>query len=167
METTRIEPDIIKEKFPDLVTDVQTSHGNLILSIPRERNIDILKCLMDDERTSYDFLIDVTAVDYLKYPQPMPERFAVIYQLYSSKYNQRLRIKAFLPADDMKITSVTVLWNSANWLERETYDMFGITFAGHPDLRRILMPDDYGSHPLLKDYPLKGRGERDNFKVVK
>jgi NADH-quinone oxidoreductase subunit C len=89
------------------------------------------------------------------------------YNLYSHKDNSRLRIKVLVLENDTTISSVCSLWKGANWLEREVYDMFGITFIVHPDLKRILTPDDFKGHPLRKDYPLRGRGERENFKVVK
>ena len=91
------------------------------------------------------------------------ERFAVVYQLNSIEHNARLRVQAYVPEDPCEIDTVSGIWDSANWGEREAFDMYGVVFKGHPDLKRILMPDNYEGHPLRKDYPLKGRGERDNF----
>ena len=167
MAEERIEPQILKDKFTDDIQETSEFRGDLTVVIPREKNVEILQFIKEDERLLFDLLVDVTCVDYLNYPETMPERFAVVYHLYSLKSNIRLRVKAFIPAQDMNIRTLTGLWQAADWLERETYDMFGIQFEGHPDLRRILMPDDFGSFPLQKDYPLKGRGERDDFKVVK
>ena len=95
-------------------------------------------------------------------------RFMVIYHLYTYQgETSRIRVKVPVNEKELKIRSVTDLWKGANWLERETYDMFGIDFEGHPDLRRILMPDDFQGHPLQKDYPLRGRGERESFNFEK
>ena len=167
MAEERIELTVLKETFPDAIQDVSEFRGGLMVIIPPERNVEILSFLKEDDRISYDYLVDITAVDYLSYPDPMPGRFAVVYQLYSFKYNRRMGLKAFVSPGDMSIRTLSGVWKAANWLEREVFDMFGISFAGHPDLRRILMPDDYGSHPLRKDYPLKGKGEREDFKILK
>lgn len=132
-------------------------------SIIAERD-GVLSCmtfLKDDPRLSFDFLVDVTGVDRLRLDEAI--RFAVIYQLYSSKNNHRFTVSVPIPEEDPRIHSMVSVWPGANWLEREVYDMYGIVFEQHPDLRRILMPDDFGSFPLRKDYPLHGKGERDNF----
>ena len=137
------------------------------LRIRHTANLPILRFLKDDPATKFAMLTDVTCVDSLKLPSDMmqeyPERFAVVYQLTSLLHGERLRVKAYVPEDPCEIDSVASLWNAADWGEREAYDMFGVVFRGHPDLKRILMPDNYEGHPLRKDYPLKGRGERDNF----
>ena len=117
--------------------------------------------LRDDPELAFDYLVDVTAVDRLGLDEAI--RFAVVYQLYSYKHNRRFSVSVPVPEADPRIESVVSVWPGANWLEREVYDMYGIVFEGHPDLRRILMPDDFGSYPLRKDYPLHGKGERDNF----
>jgi NADH-quinone oxidoreductase subunit C len=124
-----------------------------------------MRFLRDDASTRFAMLADVTALDLLKHPEAekWPERFAVVYHLYSLEHNARLRVKAYVPEEPCETPSVVELWPAANWGEREAYDMYGIRFVGHPDLRRILMPDAYEGYPLRKDYPLKGRGERDNF----
>jgi NADH-quinone oxidoreductase subunit C len=105
--------------------------------------------------------MDLTAVDWLN--QGMPERFCVVYNLYSFKENTRTRVKAFVPEGDPVIDSVSSLWRAAPWAEREVWDFFGIKFKGHPGLKRIQLPENYEGHPLRKDYPLTGRGERMNF----
>ncbi len=107
-------------------------------------------------------LTDLTAVDYLRLDAF--ERFAVVYQLTSILTNRRLRVKAFVSEARAEIDSAVPLWKNADWLEREVWDLYGVRFTGHPDLRRILCPDDYTGHPLRKDYPLKGRGERSAFR---
>lgn len=113
----------------------------------------------------FDFLKDVTAIDFLGRDEP--ERFQVVYILHRLSDGTTLRIHAWLPEEAESVPSVVDLWDSARWGERETHDMFGIVFAGNPDLRRLLMPEDYPAFPLLKDYPLQGRGERRQFPLVR
>ncbi|MGQ0634733.1 MAG: NADH-quinone oxidoreductase subunit C [Planctomycetaceae bacterium] len=110
----------------------------------------------------FDLLVDVTCVDYLHY-RGAKDRFALVYCLTNTATNDRLIVQCFLNEPDLAVRSVVSLWEGANWLEREVYDMFGIVFEGHPDLRRILLPEEFAGHPLRKDYPLRGRGERHNF----
>lgn len=113
----------------------------------------------------FDMLAEITAVDYLEY-EGATDRFGVVYVLLNIQTGERLIVKTFVNDPNPTLPSVYPLWKSADWLEREIYDMFGITFTGHPDLRRILMPDEFTAYPLRKDYPLKGRGERHNFPIV-
>lgn len=113
----------------------------------------------------FDMLFELTAVDYLEYPGAT-DRFGVIYGVLNTTTGERLIVKTFLNPPDLELPSVVPLWRAAEWMEREVYDMFGIRFAGHPDLRRILMPDEFTAFPLRKDYPLRGRGERHNFPVL-
>ncbi len=130
----------------------------------------VLAALRDDPALAFGMLVDLSAADYLNYPQAREGRFGIVYHLHSFQTGARCRVQAFLsalPAEDPTIDSVADLWGSAEWLEREVYDLFGIRFAGNPDLRRILMPDGYTGHPLRKDYPLRGRGERDSFPEVR
>ena len=109
--------------------------------------------LRDRPELAFNFLIDVTAVDYLG----RSPRFEVVYQLFSLPHNHRLRVKIRLAEEDPWVHSLADLWKSANWLEREVWDMFGIRFTGHPDLRRILMYEEFVGHPLRKDYPVGKR----------
>ncbi len=113
----------------------------------------------------FDMLIDVTCVDYLQYPGAR-DRFGLVYSLFSTESNQRLWLRVFLNEPDPEVDSLVPLWESANWMEREVYDLFGIRFRRHPDLRRILLPEAFTSHPLRKDYPLQGRGERHHLPVI-
>jgi NADH-quinone oxidoreductase subunit C len=113
----------------------------------------------------FDMLVDVTAIDLLEFPDAT-DRYAVVYSLLSIDRNERLFVKTFVNDPTPTLPTVFPLWKSADWLEREVYDMFGIVFEGHPDLRRILMPEEFVAFPLRKDYPLRGRGERHNFPVI-
>jgi NADH-quinone oxidoreductase subunit C len=132
--------------------------------------------LRQDAECDYNFLSDLFGIDYLNYPQAMG-RFAVVYNLVSYRSNRRLFIKVLLnptldttgTAEDpaLRLPTVTDIWPGAEWPEREVYDMFGIRFDNHPDLRRILLWEGYPAHPLRKDYPLTGRGEREQYRVLK
>lgn len=113
----------------------------------------------------FDMLIDITAADYLHYPDAK-DRFGVVYCLLDTQGGERLYVKTFVNEPDPTLPSVYPLWKGADWMEREVYDMYGIEFEGHPDLRRILMPEEFMAYPLRKDYPLRGRGERHNFPVI-
>ncbi len=127
-----------------------------VVYIAPERMRDVLAFLKDDAEQHYQFLIDVTAVDYGG-GRPLE----VVYQMWSLTHKRQLRLKATLPLSALEIDSAVPLYNSANWLEREVYDLFGIHFRGHPDLRRIMMPENYAEgHPLRKDFPLRGRFSR-------
>jgi NADH-quinone oxidoreductase subunit C len=143
----------VKENFPEQVVDVTEFRDQVSVIVKRDQIVPVLKYLHDDPFLSLDHLQDLTAVDYLK---KKDVRFEVVYNLYSIKYRHQIRIRAQVPDDNPSISSVVPIWAGANWHERECYDMFGITFNGHPDLRRILMPEDWEGNPLRKDYPLKG-----------
>jgi NADH-quinone oxidoreductase subunit C len=117
------------------------------------------------ESHGFDMLVDVTCVDYLNY-RDAKDRFGLVYLLANTETNQRVTVRCFVNDPEPSVPSVVGLWEGANWLEREVWDMFGIQFSGHPDLRRILLPEEFTAHPLRKDYPLQGRGERHNFPVI-
>ncbi|MEY4176915.1 MAG: NADH-quinone oxidoreductase subunit 5 [Planctomycetota bacterium] len=118
------------------------------------------------ERMGFDLLVDVSCVDYLNY-RGATDRFGLVYLLTNIAENLRLTVRVMLNEPDLTVPSVTPLWSGADWLEREVWDMFGIRFEGHPDLRRVLMPEEFTAHPLRKDYPMQGRGERHNFPVLR
>ena len=145
------------ERFGDAVTSHRVAAGDQhVVHVDRSRNTEILAWLRDDPGHRYDLLVDVTCVDYGG-GRPLH----VVYQLWSIPHRRALRIKCEVPLDALEIDSVVSLWRAADWLEREVYDLFGVTFTGHPDLRRILMPQDYAEgHPLRKDFPLRGRFSR-------
>jgi NADH-quinone oxidoreductase subunit C len=113
----------------------------------------------------FDLLVDVTCIDYLNY-RDAADRFGVVYLLANTVTNERINLRVFLNEPNLTVPTAVPLWEGANWLEREVYDMYGIVFDGHPDLRRILMPEAFTAFPLRKDYPLQGRGERHNFPVL-
>jgi NADH-quinone oxidoreductase subunit C len=127
-----------------------------IVYIDPAKSLEILQWLRDDPEHRYDFLQDLTAIDYGN-----GVSLQVVYQLWSISHKRQLRVKAELPLNALRIASVYYVWRAADWLEREVYDMFGVVFDGHPDLRRILMPYNYAEgHPLRKDFPLRGRFSR-------
>lgn len=151
----------IRSKFPDQVIQAHTALGEDTVVVSQNDLLLVMKFLRDDSAMQFNYLSDLSAVDRLKLGDDV--RFAVVYHLYSHKHGHRLRIKIPVEDTDLHIDSVVSIWPAANWLEREVYDMYGIIFNHHPDLRRLLMPDDFESFPLRKDYPLHGKGERDNF----
>jgi len=128
--------------------------GDWSVIVPPDRLLEAARILRDEPAAAFDYCSDVTACDW----PTRAERFDLIYCLYSTRHRNRVRLKV-RAADGQAVPSVTGVWPAANWLEREVFDMFGVPFAGHPDLRRILMPDDWQGHPQRKDYPLEGPGE--------
>jgi NADH dehydrogenase I D subunit len=145
--------DRLQAQFPQDVTATSLYRGDVSASIAPERILDVARFVRDDPALCFDMPLDVTAVDYIGQQQ----RFEVVYHLYSTRHHHRLRLKARVPEDRASLPSVTPVWVGANWLERETYDMYGIRFAGHPDLRRIYLYDEFEGHPLRKDYPKERR----------
>jgi NADH-quinone oxidoreductase subunit C len=136
--------------------------GQTRIVVPERDSLEVLRFLKEN---GFDLLVDVTCVDYLEY-RGAKRRYGLVYVLAATATNRRLTVRVFLDDPDPVVRSVVPLWEAANWLEREVWDMFGIRFAGHPDLRRLLMPEEFTAHPLRKDYPLQGRGERHNFPVI-
>ena len=179
----------LKSRFPNWVMATHRFRGQETALIQRDGLKDVARFLKDDPRTAFDFLMDLTAVDYLTFgaaqssaptlatPSPLPYymqpkptaeawerlvshdtyRFDVVYHFYSSVKNHRLRLKVPLTSADPTVVSLSELWASANWFEREVWDMFGITFTGHPNLTRILLYEAFQGHPLRKDYPIRKR----------
>ncbi len=146
----------IKERFPDQVIDVEEHRGQVGVIVKKDRIVELLRWLHDDPALHLNHLADLCGVDYLG---KKDVRFEVVYNLYSIPLRHGIRIRAQVPEDDCQIESVTSIWMGADWHERECYDLLGITFGGHPDLRRILLPDGWEGHPLRKDYPLDGGGK--------
>ncbi len=153
----------IKEALPDAVVSYAQAFGELTIVIERSKIFDACRYVHDEPTLDFDFITDICSVDF---PNESP-RFEVIYQLYSIRRNHRIRLKARVPEADCTIDSVVAIWQGANFMEREVYDMMGIRFNNHPDLRRILMDDDYEEgYPLRKDFPVEGRGWRDQFETL-
>jgi NADH-quinone oxidoreductase subunit C len=176
----------LKNQFPDVKLQVGEFRDMVTVVVPREDIRRIALFLRDEATLRYDMLAELNAVDYLNFPGAR-HRFAVNYGLTSIENNNRLWLKVFLdptgetgpkqnsPRDEdvveqgdpgLKIDSVVSVWPGAEWLEREAYDMYGLIFVGNPDLRRILTWNGFGSYPLRKDYPLRGIGEREDYKIV-
>ncbi len=143
--------DALTQAFGDAIQGHEVFRGQLMITVDKDRIAEVCAFLRDDERLRFDMLADLTAVDFL----PAEPRFQVVYNLYSFPKNRRLRIKAPVALNDT-IATVEGVWKAANWLEREVYDLFGIVFDDHSDLRRILLWDGYVGHPLRKDFPLHG-----------
>ena len=142
----------LKSRFASIPLEVMEFRDELTLVIPKESIVEVCKFLKGDPELSFDLLADLCGIDMYT----PANRFGVIYNLYSLKSKQRIRLKTFTSDEDPKIPSVIGVWSTANWHERETYDMFGIVFEGHPDLRRMYMPDEFEYFPLRKDFPLMG-----------
>jgi len=142
--------DLLGEKFGEQLFDVTEPYGLLTFSTTKDKVIGVLSFLKDNDKINFNFLTDLTAVHY-----PEKEQLAVVYHLHSMVSGIRARLKVFIHENDPTIPTASTLWNSANWMERETYDFFGIKFEGHPDLRRILNMDELNVHPMLKQYPLE------------
>ena len=142
-----------------------TTTDQICVRVPPERLIEVMTFLRDDPATRFEQLADLTCIDYLNFPGAH-DRYGVIYALLSLTHGQRLWAKCFVNDPEPTVPSVTGVWTAADWLEREVYDMFGIRFAGHPDLRRILTWEGFPAYPLRKDYPLRGRGEREAYEIV-
>jgi len=157
--------DAIVTALKTKVTDLATTEfrDNRRIVVAPAHLFGVLEALKAEH--GFDMLFELTAADYLKYPNAT-DRFGVVYGLLNTQTGERLYVKTWLNEPDVTLPSAFPLWGGADWLEREVYDMYGILFEGHPDLRRILMPEAFTSFPLRKDYPLRGRGERHNFPVI-
>jgi NADH-quinone oxidoreductase subunit C len=149
-----MEPAALAERLGAHFSDVQVARGEAAVIVQPEELLASLEYLRADSDIELDFLSDLSATDW---PGSVP-RFWLAYQLYSIRLGHRLRVKVGLTEEDARIPTVTGLYPTADWLEREVFDFFGVVFDGHPDLRRILMPDDWEGHPLRKDYALGGTG---------
>lgn len=148
-----VDASLIRTQFADSVQEIIEAVGEITVIVKREGLVELMTWLRDEPSLRFNYLSDIGGVDLGEFAIP---RFAIAYQLYSLEHNHRLRVKVFLEEDDAHLPTMWNVWKAANWLEREIYDMFGVIFDGHPDLRRILMPADYEGYPLRKDFPLKG-----------
>ena len=143
----------LQQSHPDAVLEVIQAFGEITLIVPRERIIELCNYLKATPEFEFNLLMDICGAD--RGPEEDP-RFEVNYHLFSTTKFHRLRLKVVLSEEDLHVPTVTGIWRTANWHERETFDMFGVRFDGHPDLRRILLPDDWQGHALRKDFPLRG-----------
>lgn len=153
----------IQQRFPDGFVKAVEWRSDLAVTVRPERLHDIARFLHDDLETDFDYIVHVSSVDW----PDEEERFEVVYELYSIRKRHRLRLKTRVSDSSCEVDSLTDIWKGANFMEREVYDMMGIRFRNHPDLRRILLPDDFNEgYPLRKDFPLRGKGWRDTFEFL-
>jgi NADH-quinone oxidoreductase subunit C len=160
-----IEPktiDALKAAIKDLTASQFRDQTRIV--VPPRSIHDVMRQLK--EQFGFDLLVDVTCVDYMNY-RGAKDRFGMVYQLANTQTNERIIVRTYLSDPQPTVPSMVDLWEGANWLEREVWDLFGIRFSGHPDLRRIVLPEAFESHPLRKDYPLQGLGERHNLPVLR
>jgi NADH-quinone oxidoreductase subunit C len=142
-----------------------TFRDNCRLIVPVDKANQVHSLLASLKAMGFDMLVELGAADYLHYPHAT-DRYGVWYCLLNTQSGERIIVKTFVNDPEPRLRSVFDLWQGADWMEREAYDLFGIEFEGHPDLRRILLPDEFTSFPLRKDYPLRGKGERHNFQPI-
>lgn len=147
---------MIEERFSGQVLGVSAFAGQVGVSLKKDMIREICFFLRDEPTLRMNLLADLTAVDFSRYPGDQGPRFEVVYNLISIPFHHRMRLKVRVPEENPRIPSVSAVWNTADWHEREAYDLMGIIFDDHPDLRRILLPEDWEGHPLRKEYPLKG-----------
>ena len=153
----------LRDRFGTEAIATMVFRDNNRIIVGADRLLEILRSLKDEH--GFEMLIDISAVDYLHYPGAK-DRFGVYYALLNLKTGNRVYVKTYLNEPELTLPSAFSLWKGADWMEREVYDMFGIYFQGHPDLRRILMPEEFTDYPLRKDYPLRGKGERHNLPTL-
>ena len=170
---------LVKAQFTDRTFHATEFRGETTLVVsPRDLH-EVMRFLKEDEQCAYDFLSDIVSIDYLNYPESAggpSGRFGIVYNLVSTRYNRRLFVKTLLdPTVDtygtdedpaLHLPTVTDIWPAAEWLEREAFDMMGVTFDGHPDHRRILLWESFPAYPMRKDFPVEGRGERETYQVI-
>ncbi|SFD13612.1 NADH dehydrogenase subunit C [Chitinophaga sp. CF118] len=148
----------LAEKFGESISQVEESFGTLSFAAPKDLNLKVMQFLYDDEELQFRFLTDLTAVHY---PERKGEELAVVYHLYNFTQRVRLRLKVYTSVEDPKVFTATKLFESANWMERETYDFFGVEFVGHPNLKRILNVDEMTYFPMRKEFPLEDQSRTD------
>jgi NADH-quinone oxidoreductase subunit C len=148
----------LAEKFGESISQVEESFGTLSFAAPKDLNLKVMQFLYDDEELQFRFLTDLTAVHY---PERKGEELAVVYHLYNFIERVRLRLKVYTSVEDPKVFTATKLYESANWMERETYDFFGVEFVGHPNLKRILNVDEMTYFPMRKEFPLEDQSRVD------
>jgi NADH-quinone oxidoreductase subunit C len=142
----------IREGMPDVEFEFTEFRNELTVKFDKANVVDVARFLRDDEYLQFNYMVDVTAVDWAT----RSDRFEVVYNVFSMKLNFRLRFKVAVDESDLQVETVSGVWKAADWYERETYDMYGIKFANHPDLRRFYMPEEFEHYPLRKDFPVMG-----------
>ena len=148
----------LQQRFGTAIVETHDQHGDHTVVVTRDALAETLRHCRDTGPLAFDVLMDLTAVDLSRYPgNEDGSRFEVVYHLYSLRHNHRLRVKVRVEEDDAVVPTAVPLWPIANWLEREAWDMFGVRFEGHPDLRRLLLYEEFVGHPLRKDYPINRR----------
>jgi NADH/F420H2 dehydrogenase subunit C len=164
LEENQLDHDLLRRKLAGLILDVSTVSKQTVMRATRENIVAVLQTLKDDRELNFNMITDITAVDNMRRIDFDPSRrFTMIYIVYSIPNRKRVRIEVDVPEENPRVPTTAKVYLGCAWIEREVYDMFGIEFTGHPDLRRVLLPEYYEHFPLRKDYPLTGRGERDNF----
>ncbi len=146
--------DFLTSQFPDALIREENFRAQQSFIVRPERILDLGMALWQQTDLDVKYLSDITSVDWLGHEAEMGGRFEIVYNLYSLSHQSRFFLKAFLPGSNPMVPSLTPIWNGANWMEREVWDLMGISFVGHPDLTKILTPDDLEGHPLRRDYPL-------------
>jgi NADH-quinone oxidoreductase subunit C len=148
----------LRDRFGAAIVETHEEHTDATAVVERARIPAVLRACRDEPDLAFDVLMDLTAADYLRYPgREDGPRFEVVYHLYSLSHNHRVRLKVRVDEDDAVVPTAVELWPIANWFEREVWDMFGVRFDGHPDLRRLLLYEQFVGHPLRKDYPINRR----------
>ena len=148
----------LQDKFGDVLSGFEEPYGMLTFSAPREQNLEVMQFLYDDAELKFDFLTDLCAVHY---PERVGEELAVVYHMHNLVENVRIRFKVFLPIEQPDVFTATKIFEAANWMERETYDFYGVNFVGHPNLKRILNVEEMDYFPLRKEYPLEDQSRID------
>lgn len=148
-----------------LLADVAKAEEQICIRVQANQLVEVMRFLHDDSRCAFDMLADLTCVDYLDFPDAT-DRYGVTSTLVSTTLGHRMWVKCFANDPAPEVPSVTCVWKGANWMEREVWDLFGVRFTDHPDLRRIMTWEGFEAHPLRKDYPLRGRGEREDFERI-
>ena len=148
----------LQDKFGDVLSGFEEPYGMLTFSAPRDQNLKVMQFLYDDAELKFDFLTDLCAVHY---PERLGEELAVVYHMHNLVENVRIRFKVYLPIEQPDVFTATKIFEAANWMERETYDFYGVNFVGHPNLKRILNVDEMDYFPLRKEYPLEDQSRID------
>lgn len=159
-----IDETAVKDRLGALIERLDYEAGQPVLTVKRENWVEAARVLREDPALAYEHFTDITCADLSKKDDFEPERrFQLVAILYSVQHKRRVRLKAYIPEQDPRCASLTSVFRGANLTEREVFEMFGITFTGHPNLKRLLTPDYMKDFPLRKEYPVHGKGERDNF----